>query len=103
MDNLDHIKYNINRIREQLPKYAYEKKYIGIPINFQKIRNFILDEEIEEGGMIFVNSSNLVDLMEEYRKIYGTSMPYPYKFLGVLIQEAEGNSVPINRIGVIKN
>lgn len=102
MDGFQNARKNLNNIRSILPpKKKGENKYIGLPINFTKIRDFIVDSKITEEDIILLNSRNFYDLMEEYRVMYKTSMPIPYKFLGVILEE--DSTVPEDRISVIKD
>ena len=101
MNELEPIHRKLNSIRSIFsPSKRGENKYIGLPINLVKLRDFIIDSEITDEDIILLNSTNFCELMEEYRVHYKTSMPIPYKHLGVLIEE--GASVPKDRVCVIK-
>jgi hypothetical protein len=102
MEELEAIRKKLNSIRGMFPpRKKGENKYIGLPITIIKLRDFILNSQITDEDIILLNPTNFCDLMEQYRSDYNTSMPLPYKILGVLIEE--GASVPRNRICIIKS
>ena len=77
--------------------------YIGNPVTYTGLRNVILDEKLTENDTIILNSKNFDDVVLEYLEIYKESMIVPHLLLGVLIKETKNISIPINRIGIIKN
>jgi len=80
-----------------------EIKYIGQRITYSGLRDTILDEKLKENDTILLNSINFDDIVLEYLDIYKESMTFPHILLGVLIKESSNISVPINRIGIIRN
>lgn len=75
-------------------------KYIG-QINLISIREFIIDNALNEMEAIVLNQNNFDDLVLEYRDFYGTRMEVPFIYMGVRVLEEDANKVPINRIMVI--
>lgn len=73
------------------------------PITIKSIRNFILDNEIDENKIIILNKYNFDDLILEHLDFYKTSATFPYKIITVLIEEDPFNEIPINTIGVIND
>ncbi len=80
-----------------------EIKYIGQKITYQLLRNKILDENLTENDTIILNSKNFDDVVIEYLEDYGQSMTFPHLLLGVLIRESDGERIPQNRIGILKD
>ena len=80
-----------------------EIKYIGKTITYRLLRDVILDENLTENDTIILNSKNFDDVVIEYLEDYGESMTFPHLLLGVLIRENEGESIPQNRIGILKD
>ncbi|WP_419213086.1 hypothetical protein ACNR9Q_02835 [Maribacter sp. X9] len=80
-----------------------EIKYIGKKITYRLLRDIILDENLTEDDTIILNSKNFDDVVIEYLEYYGYSMTFPHLLLGVLIREANGETIPQNRIGILKD
>ncbi|MEO7283953.1 hypothetical protein [Gelidibacter sp.] len=80
-----------------------EIKNIGKKITLLLLRDLILDENLTEDDTIILNSKNFDDIVIEYLEHYGQSMTFPHLFLGVLIRETEGETIPQNKIGIIKD
>ena len=78
-------------------------KYIGKTITYRLLRDTILDENLTENDTIILNSKNFDDIVIEYLEDYGKSMTFPHLLLGVLIREKDGESIPENRIGILKD
>lgn len=72
-------------------------------ITYRLLRNIILDENLTEDDTIILNSKNLDDIILEFLKDYKESMNFPHILLGVLIREADGEKIPVNKIGILKN
>ncbi|MBP1645297.1 MAG: hypothetical protein H6Q16_872 [Bacteroidetes bacterium] len=81
-----------------------EYKYIGKNISYKMLKEAILNFNLNEDYTIVLNYNNFDDIVLEYRDIYSEEMIFPHYLLGVEIREEENNeSVPQNRIGIIKN
>jgi hypothetical protein len=79
-----------------------EIKYIGQRISYKTLRNSILDLKLSENDTIILNSKNFDNVVLEYRDEYSESMTFPHLLLGVLIRESKTESIPIDRIGILK-
>ena len=80
-----------------------EIKSIRKRINYKFLRNLILDEKLNENDTIILNTRNLDDIILEYLDIYNTSMTFPHLLLGILIREADGESIAFNKIGILRD
>ncbi|WP_442846227.1 hypothetical protein [Leeuwenhoekiella sp. H156] len=80
-----------------------EIKSVKQRITYRLLRNTILDENLSENDTIILNSKNLDDVVIEYLEDYGESMTFPHILLGVLIREPDGEQIPMNKIGIIKD
>jgi hypothetical protein len=77
--------------------------YIGKIILIKSIRDFILDAKLTENDTILLNQVNFDNIVIEFRNTYNESINSHYFLLSILIKEDDSNSVPLNRVGVIKN
>lgn len=80
-----------------------EIKHIGKRITYKYLRDIILDENLTDSDTIILNTKNLDNIILEYLDTYHISMTFPHLLLGVLIREAEGETIPLNRIGILKD
>lgn len=80
-----------------------EIKYIGKRITYKYLRDIILDENLTDSDTIILNTKNLDNIILEYLDTYNVSMTFPHLLLGVLIREADGESIPLSRIGILRN
>jgi hypothetical protein len=67
-------------------------------VSLLAIKNFILDNEIQDDECIVLHPKNFDDIVLEYRETYNESIPVPFIFLNVLVEEDDENRVTFNRI-----
>lgn len=79
-----------------------ELKYIGKVLSYKVLRDYIIDNRLNSGDKIFLNSSDFNDLAKEFREVYNECMPQPLPILSVFVEESLNNKVPLNRIGISK-
>lgn len=77
-------------------------KYIG-SVTIKALRDYIIDNALDELDSIVLSQVNFDELALEHRRTYNEGIVYPYFILRVHIKEDEMNSVPIGRIMVIHN
>jgi len=80
-----------------------EIKNIGNRITYKLLRNIILDINLTDTDTIILNSKNFDNIVLDYRDYYKGSMIFPHLLLGVLIREADGENIPQNKVGILKN
>ena len=80
-----------------------ELKYIGQQITIKSLRDFVLDSSLSETDTILLNPENMGNIVLEYRRTYNESISIPYLISGVLIEEDSTDSIPFDRVGIIKD
>ncbi|MEN4759419.1 hypothetical protein ABEG63_03685 [Chryseobacterium sp. C39-AII1] len=73
------------------------------PITIKSIRDFILDNHIDENKVIILNKYNFDDIILEHLEFYKVSATFPYKIITVLIEEDPFNTITQNNIGIIND
>ena len=69
-------------------------------ITIKKIRDFILDNNLDEFDSVVIAKDNYDDIVFEYRKTFNESIPNPYYLIGILVKE---KNAMLNYIDYIKN
>ena len=72
-------------------------------VTIKALRDYILDNNLDEEDSIVLNQINFDEVALEHRKTYNEGIVYPYFILKVHIKEDEINSVRFGRIMVIPN
>lgn len=73
------------------------------PITIKSIRDYILDNEVGDDKVIILNKYNFDDIILEHLEFYKSSATFPYKIIGVLIEEDPFEKISLNSIGVIND
>ncbi|TDX84478.1 hypothetical protein [Epilithonimonas xixisoli] len=76
--------------------------YIG-KITIKSLRDYILDNELEDEKVIILNKYNFDDIILEHLSTYKESAKFPYYIIGTLIEEDPFSRISLNRIGVIND
>lgn len=77
-----------------------ELRYIGKIISYKVLRDYILDNRLNSGDKIFLNSKEYLELVKEFKNTYNENIPHPFSILKVFIEESKNQIVPVNRIGI---
>jgi hypothetical protein len=72
-------------------------------ITYNELRNVIIDEKLTQYDTIILHSYDFDSIVLEYREFYHEPLESPHLLLEVLVRESEGEDIPRNRIGILKN
>ncbi|MBA9071980.1 hypothetical protein GGR22_000106 [Flavobacterium gossypii] len=75
--------------------------FIGNPLSFKSIRDYIFDHKINKGDSIVLNPLNFKSLIEEIKHSAGETFEIPINVFGVLL--LQDDSVELGKIQIVKN
>lgn len=61
--------------------------YVIGRVTYKAIRDFILDNKVQESETIFLNTYDFDDLVLDFRDFYSSAMPSDIKILGITMKE----------------
>ena len=73
--------------------------YVVGRATYNSIRNFILDNKVQESEIILLNTYDFDDLVLDFREFYSSAMPSDIKILGITIRE--DRSISKGRVTVL--
>jgi len=74
--------------------------FIGNPISFQSLRDYIFDHKINKGDSIVLNPLNYQSILEEIKNS-SESIDIPINIFGILL--VQHDSVEVGKVQIIKN
>ncbi len=75
--------------------------FIGNPLSFKSIIDYIFDHKINKGDSIVLNPLNFKSLIEEIKHSAGETFEIPINVFGVLL--LQDDSVELGKIQIVKN
>jgi hypothetical protein len=87
-------------VKREIMTYTENTHVVG-NINYKTLRDFILDNNLKEDEIIYLNTYDLDDLVLDYRSFYKSAMPADIKILCIAIKEATTMVVYRRHIKVI--
>ena len=72
--------------------------YLGTPVTINIIRTFILTQQLTESDTVLLHPANFDALALEYSETYRETLYDPYFLLGLLVESALDQSVPLDRL-----
>lgn len=85
-------------MNEQKP----ETKLVGV-ITYLKLRNVIIEEQLNDGDTMLLNSEDFDNIVLEYRDEYKEEMSDPHQLLGIFIEESNEVYIGRNIVGIVKD
>lgn len=77
--------------------------FIGNPISFKSIRDYIFDHKVNKGDSIVINPMDFKGLIEEIKHSNEETFEIPINVFGVLLIQDTTDSVELGKIQIIKN
>ena len=74
-----------------------------LPLTINSVRTFILTQQLTEADTVLLHPTNFGALALEYSETYHETLYDPYFLLGVLVESALDQSVPLDRLLALCN